>query len=159
MSDSGADSIDASNGAESIDTSAVDPEEFARTIGKTPDDQLREAMQGPMRDQIIREIFKRMEEHYRGGGQAAVIHWAITGRADGGEDLWEAVVAGGSCSTSPDPTSDPRVTLRMDGVEFLKLVSGNASGPMMFMSGKLKIEGDLMFSAQIQSMFTIPDGS
>jgi putative sterol carrier protein len=159
MSDSGADSIDASNGAESIDTSAVDPEEFARTIGKTPDDQLREAMQGPMRDQIIGEIFKRMEEHYRGGGQAAVIHWAITGRADGGEDLWEAVVAGGSCSTSPDPTSDPRVTLRMDGVEFLKLVSGNASGPMMFMSGKLKIEGDLMFSAQIQSMFTIPDGS
>ena len=51
------------------------------------------------------------------------------------------------------------MTLKMDGVNFLKLVSGNASGPMMFMSGKLKIEGDLMFSAQIQSMFTIPDAS
>ena len=147
------------NGAESIDTSAVDPEEFARTIGKTPDDQLREAMQGPMRDQIIGEIFQRMEEHYGGGGHAAVIHWTITGRADGGEDVWEAVVAEGACSTSPDPTSEPRVTLKMDGVHFLKLVSGNASGPMMFMSGKLKIEGDLMFSAQIQSMFMIPDGS
>ena len=147
------------NGAESIDTSAVDPEEFARTIGKTPDDQLREAMQGPMRDQIIGEIFKRMEQHYRGGGQAAIIHWTITGRPDGTEDRWEAVVAEGACSTSPDPTSEPRVTLKMDGVHFLKLVSGNASGPMMFMSGKLKIEGDLMFSAQIQSMFTIPDGS
>jgi putative sterol carrier protein len=159
MSDNGAEAIDATSGAESIDTSAVDPEEFARTIGKTPDDQLREAMQGPMRDQIIGEIFKRMEEHYRGGGQAAVIHWAITGRADGSEDLWEAVVTDGSCSTRPNPTSEPRVTLRMDGVNFLKLVSGNASGPMMFMSGKLKIEGDLMFSAQIQSMFTIPDGS
>jgi len=159
MSDNGAESIDTANGAESIDTSAVDPEEFARTIGKTPDDELRKAMHGPMRDQIIREIFKRMEEHYRGGSQAAVIHWAITGRADGGEDVWEAVVAEGTCSTSPDPTSDPRVTLRTDGVNFLKLVSGNASGPMMFMSGKLKIEGDLMFSSQIQSMFTIPDGS
>jgi putative sterol carrier protein len=147
------------NGAESIDTSAVEPEEFARTIGKTPDDQLAEAMQGPMREQIISEIFKRMEEHYRGGNQSAVIHWKITGRPDGGEDVWEAVVAEGSCSTSPDPTSEPRVTLKTDGVNFLKLVSGNASGPMMFMSGKLKIEGDLMFSAQIQSMFTIPDGS
>jgi putative sterol carrier protein len=148
------------NGAtESIDTSAVEPEEFARTIGQTPDDQLAQAMQGPMRDQIIGEIFKRMEEHYRGGGQAAVIHWKITGRPDGGEDVWEAVVADGACSTSSNPTSEPRVTLKMDGVNFLKLVSGNASGPMMFMSGKLKIEGDLMFSAQIQSMFTIPDGS
>ena len=148
-----------SNGGESIDTSAVEPEEFARTISKTPDDQLHEAMQSPMREQIIGEIFKRMEEHYRGGAQAAVIHWRITGRADGTEDVWEAVVAEGACSTSPEPTSEPRVTLRMDGVNFLKLVSGNASGPMMFMTGKLKIEGDLMFSAQIQSMFTIPDGS
>jgi putative sterol carrier protein len=147
------------NGAEAIDTSAVDPEEFARTIGKTPDDQLREAMQSPMRDQIVGEIFKRMEEHYRGGDQSAVIHWKITGRPDGGEDVWEAVVADGACSTSPNPTSEPRVTLKMDGVNFLKLVSGNASGPMMFMTGKLKIEGDLMFSAQIQSMFKIPDGS
>jgi putative sterol carrier protein len=159
MSDNGAGSIDTSNGAEAIDTSAVDPQEFARAIGRTPDDQLHEAMQGPMRDQIIGEIFKRMEEHYRGGSQSAVIHWTITGRADGGEDLWEAVVAEGSCSTRPEPTADPRVTLKMDGVNFLKLVSGNASGPMMFMSGQLKIEGDLMFSAQIQSMFTIPDGS
>jgi len=147
------------NGAESIDTSAVDPEEFARTIGKTPDGQLREAMASPMRDQIIGEIFKRMEEHYRGGGQAAVIHWRITGRPDGGEDHWEAVVADGTCSTSSDPSSDPRVTLKMDGVNFLKLVSGNAAGPMMFMTGKLKIDGDLMFAAQIQSMFAIPDGS
>jgi putative sterol carrier protein len=147
------------NGAESIDTSAVEPEEFARTIGKTPDHQLREAMQGPMREQIIGEIFKRMKEHYRGGSQSAVIHWKITGRPDGGEDVWEAVVADGACSTGSEPGSEPRVTLKMDGVNFLKLVSGNAAGPMMFMTGKLKIEGDLMFAAQIQSMFAIPDGA
>jgi putative sterol carrier protein len=159
MGNNGPESVDTSNGAEAIDTSAVDPEEFARAIGKTPDNQLREAMQGPMRDQIISEIFKRMEEHYRGGGQSAVIHWTITGRSDGGEDRWEAIVAEGACSTSPDPRSEARVTLKMDGVHFLKLVSGNASGPMMFMTGKLKIEGDLMFSAQIQSMFAIPNGS
>jgi putative sterol carrier protein len=149
-----------SNETESIDTSAVDPEEFARNIGKTTDEQLREAMASPLRAQIISEIFKRMEEHYRGGGaQSAVIHWRITGRPDGGEDHWEVVVADGSCSTSPEPTSDPRVTLTLTGADSLKLVTGNASGPMMFMTGKLKIEGDLMFSAQIQSMFTIPDGS
>lgn len=81
-----------SNETESIDTSAVDPVEFARSIGQTTDEQLREAMEGSLRDQIVREIFKRMEEHYRGGNQSAVIHWRITGRPDGGEDHWEAVV-------------------------------------------------------------------
>jgi putative sterol carrier protein len=145
-----------SNEAESLDTSAVDPEEFALTIGQASHEQLGEAMAGPLRDQIIREIFKRMEDHYRGGAQSGVIHWRITGRPDGGEDHWEVVAAGGKCSTSSAPATEPRVTLTLDGVEFLRLVSGNASGPAMFMTGKLKIDGDLMFSTQIQSMFRIP---
>jgi putative sterol carrier protein len=141
----------------SIDTASVDPQEFARTIGQTPDEQLREGMQSPLRDQILAEIFGRMEQHYRpGSAQAAVIHWRITGRPDGSEDHWEVVVADGRCVASDQPSADPRVTLKLDGVEFLKLVTGNASGPMMFMSGKLKIEGDLMFATQIQGMFTIP---
>jgi len=147
-----------SNETESIDTSAVDAQEFARNIGQAKDQDLREAMEGPLRDQIVREIFKRMEAHYRGGGKSAVIHWKITGRPDGGEDHWEAVVADGKCTTSPAPSSDPRVTLKLNGVDFLKLVTGNASGPTMFLTGKLKIEGDLMFAAGIQSMFAIPKG-
>jgi putative sterol carrier protein len=140
-----------------IDTSAVDPQEFAQNIAKTPDDQLREGMSGPLREQILAEIFQRMEEHFKpGSAQDAVIHWRIGGRSDGGEDRWEVVIADGKCNTSSEPQSEPRVTLRLDGVDFLKLVTGNANGPMLFMSGKLKIEGDLMFSAQIQSMFRIP---
>jgi putative sterol carrier protein len=149
-----------SNDAGAIDASAVDPDEFARNVGEMTDDQLREAMEGPLRDQVISEIFKRMERHYRGGdGQSGVIHWRIAGRPDGGEDHWEAVIADGACATSPQPASEPRVTLKLSGVDFLKLVTGNASGPMMFMRRKLKIDGDLMFSAQIQSTFAIPQAS
>jgi len=66
------------------------------------------------------------------------------------------VLKDGSCTAGNDPQHEPRVTLTLDGVDFMRLVTGNAAGPMLFMSGKLKIEGDLMFSAQIQSMFTIP---
>jgi putative sterol carrier protein len=140
-----------------IDTSAVDPQEFAQNIAKTSDDKLREGMSGPLREQILAEIFQRMEEHFKpGSAQDAVIHWRIGGRSDGGEDRWEVVIADGKCNTSSEPQSEPRVTLKLDGVDFLKLVTGNANGPMLFMSGKLKIEGDLMFSAQIQSMFRIP---
>jgi putative sterol carrier protein len=44
----------------------------------------------------------------------------------------------------------------MDGVTFLKLVTGAEQGPAMFMSGKLQLEGDMMFAANIQSMFRLP---
>src|SRR5436190_20749948 len=146
-----------SDNADQLDTAALDPTEVARTVGQTSDEELREGMSGPMRAQILAEVFKRMEEHVNPqAAQDGVIHWRITGRPDGGEDHWEVVVKDATCSTSPELSRDARVTLSLDGVDFLKLVTGNAQGPALFMSGRLKIEGDLMFSAQIQSMFRIP---
>jgi putative sterol carrier protein len=145
------------NGA--ADVSSVDPEEFARNISEVPDEQLAEAMAGELRPVILGEIFRRMEQHFRAdraGDTDAVIHWQITGRADGGEDHYEVVVRDGSISATDEPSEEPRVSFRMDGVTFLRLVTGNASGPMLFMTGRLKIQGDMMFAPQVQSLFKIP---
>lgn len=150
------DTQDATRGA---DFSSLDPEQVAGTISSANDEQLREALSGPQREAIIGEVFRRMEQHFkpsRAAGVDAVIHWKITGASDGGLDHYEVVLRDGTCAASRDPKHEPRVTLTLDGVDFMRLVTGNAAGPMLFMSGKLKIEGDLMFSAQIQSMFTIP---
>ena len=62
----------------------------------------------------------------------------------------------GACSVEKDGEHAPRVTFKLKPVDFLKLVTGNAAGPMMFMTGKLKIDGDLMFAAGVQSLFRIP---
>ena len=144
---------------EQVDFSSIDPEEVAGTISSISDEQLREALSGPQREAIIGEVFRRMEAHFKPGSAAgvdAVIHWKIMGGPDGGIDHYEVVLRDGVCTTSKAPQHEPRVTLALDGVDFMRLVTGNAAGPMLFMSGKLKIEGDLMFSTQIQSMFTIP---
>jgi putative sterol carrier protein len=100
-----------------------------------------------------------MAEHFKPAnaqGIDAVVHWKIGGRADGGHDHYEVVVREGTCTTTDAPAHEPRVTLALDGVDFMRLVTGNTAGPALFMSGRLKIEGDLMFSVQIQSLFTIP---
>ena len=39
---------------------------------------------------------------------------------------------------------------------FLRLVTGAESGPAMFMTGKIKIKGDLMFASRMTSFFRIP---
>lgn len=141
------------------DLSAIDAEEFARLIASATDEQIAEGVNGPQRKQVLDEIFNRMAEHTdpeRTRGETAVIHWKILDRPDGAYDHYEVVLADGRCDVSDEPSREPLVTLSLGPVDFLKLVSGRDSGPMMFMSGRLRIEGDLMFAAQLTSLFRIP---
>jgi putative sterol carrier protein len=150
---------DPQSGNGAVDVAAVDAAEFALNISKVSDEQLDEAMGSEMRPTILSEVFRRMEEHFRADRAAnvdAVIHWRIGGGPGGAEDHYEVVVRDGSLSYTDEPVEEPRVTFRMDGATFLRLVSGNASGPLLFMTGKLKIEGDMMFAPQVQSLFKIP---
>jgi putative sterol carrier protein len=150
------------NGSQTFDPSQVDAGELARNMSKATDEQLGELMAGPMREQILAEVFRRMEEHFRADKARdtdAVIHWRIGGRADGGEDEFETAIADGACRVSEGLRSgDARVTFTIAGADFLRLVTGNAAGPMLFMTGKLRIEGDMMFAASAASLFTIPKG-
>ena len=147
-----------SNPAENLDLSSIDVGEVAKLVGSATDEQLEEVMKGPQRDDILAEVFRQMEEFYRPGPAPAeaVLAWVITGRPDGGEDRWYVALQGNTCKTGQEALGDPRVTMTMDGPTFLRLVTGNAAGPMLFISGKLKIEGDIPFAAQVQSLFEIP---
>jgi putative sterol carrier protein len=140
----------------------VDPAEFARVIAQTPDDQLAEGMASENRALVLDGIFDQMEAHLdpeRAAGTEAVIDWKIWDRPEGGYDHYRVHIFGGACRVEKDPgDGDARVTFRIKPVHFLKLVTGNASGPQMFVTGKLKIDGDLMFAAQVQSLFEIPKG-
>ena len=152
----------ATNGAAEIDPTQIDANELAQNMAQATDEQLAELMAGPMRGQILSEIFRRMSEHFRADAARdadAVIHWEIGGREDGDADRYETVIANGACDVHEGYQQDAaRVTFKIGGADFLRLVTGNAAGPMLFMSGKLKIEGDMMFAASAASLFTIPKG-
>ena len=146
-----------------IDPAAVDPEAFVKAIAETPEDQLAAGMADEqVRTLVLDGIFSQMAEHFHGekaGHTEAVIEWQILDRPGGGHDRYQVVVTGGTCSVEKDGEHAPRVTFKLKPVDFLKLVSGNAGGPTMFMTGKLKIDGDLMFAAGVQSLFRIPGAS
>ena len=144
---------------DSADLSTVSAEDFASLIASASDEQLAAAMSGPGREAALREIFRRMAEHVdpqRARGHEAVVHFQIRGRPDGGYDHFEVVVHDGQCTVSDTPGQEPRVTVKLGAVDFLKLITNQASGPGLFMTGKLKLEGDLMFATQITSFFRIP---
>ncbi len=144
---------------EQVNTTAVDPQQFAAQLASTPDEQLEAGMKSEARRMVLDEIFKRMDEYLKpetAKGVDAVVHWKITERADGGFDHYELVIKDGKASVTNEPQHEPRVTFSVGAVDFLKLVTGNANGPILFTTGKLKISGDLVFAAQIAGMFRIP---
>jgi putative sterol carrier protein len=108
---------------------------------------------------VLDGIFSQMAEHFdseKAAGTDAVLEWRILDKPGGGEDRYQVVVNDGKCTVEKDGSHAPRVTFTQKPVDFLKLVTGNVAGPMMFMTGKLKIDGDLMFAASVQALFRIP---
>lgn len=142
------------------DLSALRPEQFAKLISRASAAQVEAVMARPeLRVQVLDEVFRRMGEHYkadRARSTEAVVRWRI-GTDDADTVRYECVLSGGACTVNKEPQhDDPRVTIMIPPVEFLKLASGNASAPVLFMSGKLKVAGDVGFAAGLTKLFQIP---
>jgi putative sterol carrier protein len=153
--DAGAAALGALDGA--------DASQLAAMVGQVSEEQLAEGMANPEgRKMVLDEIFKRMSEHAEPSkleGVDAVVHFEITGAPDGGSNVYEAVIRGSKVVVSDEPKEQPKVKITTGPVPFLKLVTGQQSGPVLFMTGKLKLEGDVMFASRMTSFFRIPTAS
>jgi hypothetical protein len=139
----------------------MEPGEFTKLVKSTPDDTINEVMTGEHRTEILDEIFSRFPKLFRAdraGSTNAVIHWAISGAAGGGEDVHQVVIEDGTCTTSSNADREPRLTINLGPVEFIKVVSGAGNPMMMFMTGKLKAKGDMGLAANIANLFDLPKG-
>lgn len=101
----------------------------------------------------VKEIFDAMESRFRSekaAGSAATIQYEISG-PDGG--TWNAVIKDGTCKVSEGAAAGPNLTLQMSSQDWLDMVAGKASGQMLFMSGKLKLKGDMGLAMKLPSLF------
>lgn len=138
---------------------SIGPKEFAQLVKSTPDSKINEVMSGPDRSKILDEVFSRMPALFRpdkAGNTQAVIHWNLTGAPDGSTNSYETVIENGACTVTNEPVRDPKLTMTMDALTLLKVVSGDGNPMMMFMTGKVKAKGDLAIAAQIAKLFDIP---
>jgi putative sterol carrier protein len=140
----------------------ADPNALAGMVGQLSDAELKEVMASELRGQVLDEIFRRMGDHFRADkakGQNVAVHFVITGGPNATvKDSYQASIKDGVCTTSKDLTEHPRATITADGVHFLRLVTGGVGGVELFLKGKLKVGGDMMFAAQVAGWFAIPGG-
>jgi len=136
----------------------IDPAHYAALVRDASDEQLAEGMR-TNRELILGEIFRRMGEHFDGekaGRTAAVIEWRILEPEEGDYDRWQMVIENRACVVERDGGRKPSVTYTVGPVDFIRLISGNSSGPELFMLGKLKVRGNLMLAARMPAWFHIP---
>ena len=147
---------------EGADLAQFEPEQFAELIATASDQQIAEVIQGPLRPRVLDQIFTRMADHAEPSqvaGLDTVVHFKILDRPEehgGGYDHYEVVFDDGTVRATNNPQLDPKVTIKTTGVHFLKLAGGKASGPLLFMTGKLKLEGDVILASRLTSFFRIP---
>lgn len=140
-----------------IDPTSVTPEEFAQLVANADDDQIVEVFRAVGTEQVLDRVFESMGERFvpeKAQGVDAQIQWVVTD--DGTEHTYLTTINDGECTVSKDKAEQPKVALRTDIVSFAKLITGQAQGPQLFMSGKLKVSGDIMFSQRITGFFATP---
>ncbi|HEX6447556.1 MAG TPA: SCP2 sterol-binding domain-containing protein [Streptosporangiales bacterium] len=144
---------------EQLDMRALSPEDFARLVKDASKADLAEVMSGGHRAQVLEAVFARMSEQFRpdkAPSRPSAVLWQVEGRPDGGVDEYELMIEDGTCTVASPPRHEPRVTVALDGVDFLKLVSGNASATTMFFTRRIRLQGDLGLGAGLTDMFDIP---
>jgi putative sterol carrier protein len=86
-------------------------------------------------------------------GMNSTIQFKLTG--DGGGDYY-VEIKDGTANVSQGTHASPNMTMTLAAQDYVDLIGGKLNGQMAFMSGKLKIAGDMGLAMKMQTLFKRP---
>jgi len=101
----------------------------------------------------VKETFDLMSSRFKpdkARGLNAVVQYEITGEGGGS---WHATFKDDTCVVTSGIAANPTLTLTMSAQDWLDMLAGKLSGQMAFMSGKLKLKGDMGLAMKLPSLF------
>jgi putative sterol carrier protein len=125
----------------------MSPEQFTEMIRNASDADIETGIRSAGVDVVLDRIFEGMQERFlaeKAKGVVADVQWVVTD--EGNEHPFALKINDGAAAVEKGRAASPRVTLTAALVPFLRLISGQENGVQLFMSGRLKVAGDLMFS-------------
>lgn len=103
----------------------------------------------------VKETFDLMPNRFKADkaqGLNTVIQYDITGEGGGN---WYATIKDGACTVTAGTVPNANLTFTMSGQDWLDMLAGKLSGQMAFMSGKLKLKGDMGLAMKLGTLFGI----
>jgi hypothetical protein len=128
----------------------MSPAEFAELVGSVSPEDLARGLE-VNREQLLGELFRAMPAMVDPEGArrlSAVIEWRITG-GESGVDRWQLSIGGGSARVERDGTAEPNLTIELDPVTFVRMAAGLERPPVLWLRGRLKLDGDLFLAARL----------
>lgn len=130
-----------------VDPTALDPVDVATAVAASSVEHLRSVMGGGFREVVLGEVFRRFPDFLRPDKAARVrlsVGFRIGGRGDGDADRYLVRIDHGDCAVQRDPADDARrdATLILDGVDFLRLITGQLNPVAGVLRGTMKVRGD-----------------
>jgi putative sterol carrier protein len=134
----------------------------SRVVGDAGGDQLEWLMRSPIRRVVLDAIFWQMPrqlDRRRAERLDATVRWRITTPGADAVDVYELVFREGRCRVGRGQShGEPRLTITVDGAEFVRLASGNSDALQAYFNRRLALSGDIMFAAKLVSLFRVPKG-
>lgn len=102
----------------------------------------------------LKEIFREIDtalgaDPSRANGLEAVYQFDLHGGQTGS---YHIVLKGEESYAAEGGAEKPDCTLKMDSEDFKKMVEGNLNGTQAFMSGRLKIQGNMGLALKLQDV-------
>lgn len=128
-------------------------EEFQQWVKGKSDEELLAGVQG-QEDAFLDGIFDAMKMSFDpvvASGQKAVIQYDVNTPV--GVKSYQLKVENDSCTVMKEGLEKARVTLVMKLTDFLRMMARELNGMQAYMTGKLKVSGDMMFSQNLSKWF------
>lgn len=132
-----------------------DPAQVAALIATLDDVTLEDRVAGLGIDDVLSQIFAEMARRFlpeKAARRTAVIQYDIRLR-DGAVHSWQMTISQGRCFVDAGARAQPSVTAAVALPRFLRLLTGTLDPVAAFLSGELRLRGDVLLAQQMQGWF------
>ena len=104
-------------------------------------------------EQLFMEELPKLFQPDRAGTTKATVQFDLSGDQAG---QYHVNIADGQVHPEKGPATTPDLTLSAAGDDLVKIFTGGLDPTAAFMSGKLKIKGNMALALKLQSLFSRP---
>jgi len=101
----------------------------------------------------IQELFEAMPSYFNSAaaaGMTKTFQWNITGEE---ASVWAFKIVNGEGELVPGGVEKPDITITVSDKDWISIVEGKLDPTSAFMSGRLKVAGDMMLAMRLQNLF------
>lgn len=101
----------------------------------------------------LQDFFNHLQiDPKKTAGMNATYQFVATGEGGGN---WFVKIANGDTKVSEGMADSPTIVLTASSADWLDMMNGKMNGTTAFLTGKLKIQGDVSLAMKLESLFNL----